>query len=143
MSGSKSQGGLPSKFDAVAGGRSKKRNRPPPVSIRFNADEHAALSKKANGETLGRYIKSYVLSGHKTRSKSASKEQQTIAKTLRGLGQSGVSGALSTLLLAVEEGRLLIDREDEKALRRAATDVGLMRSDLIAALGLHRDGDQL
>lgn len=140
MSGSDVKDRLPPKFCAAAGNRPQKPKRPPPVSIRFNAKERAALAEMAKGEALGPYIKRRVL---KRKSRPSSKEHQAIAKTLRGLGQSGVSGALSTLLLAVEEGRLPIEREDEKALRRAVADVAALRWDLMAALGLHADGGPL
>ncbi|MEM1372435.1 MAG: hypothetical protein AAGG72_09455 [Pseudomonadota bacterium] len=140
MSGSGVKNRLPPKFCAAAGNRPQTPKRPPPVSIRFNADERAALVKMAKGEALGPYIKRCVL---KRKSRPSGKQHKAIAKTLRGLGQSGVSGALQSLLLAVEEGRLPIERDDEKALRQATSDVLAMRGDLMAALGLHADGGPL
>lgn len=144
MSGSDATGYLRGSFSAaVAKGAPEKSKRTPPVSIRFNDAERAALLEHTNGEALGPYIKRFVLSRHsakRPRRKTPTKQHQAIARTLRGLGGSGVSGVLGSFLLAFEEGRLMLDRGEERELRRAMAHVTAMRSDLIAALGLRNDG---
>ena len=144
MSGSGAMERVAGSFSAAAtnGARDSKK-RTPPVSIRFSADERAALLKHTNGEALGPYIKRFVLSRHsakRPRRKTPTKQHQAIARTLRGLGGSGVSGVLGSFILAFEEGRLMLNRDEERELRRAMADVTAMRSDLIAALGLRNDG---
>ncbi|MEM9435302.1 MAG: hypothetical protein AAGA12_15390 [Pseudomonadota bacterium] len=68
--------------------------------------------------------------------KPLSKQQEAIARALRGLGKSGLSNVLGTLLLAVEEGRLPIERHEEAELRRAVADVAAIREGLVAALNI-------
>ncbi|MEM9128212.1 MAG: hypothetical protein AAGA97_00570 [Pseudomonadota bacterium] len=125
-------------FSAAVNGDGQKERRAAPVSIRFNDAERALLAEHAGGSALGPYIKRYVLDGHqvsgKPKRKSPSKQKQAIARTLRGLGLSGISGILSTLVLAVEEGRLSIEHHEELELRRAIAEVVSIRSDLVAAL---------
>ena len=146
MSGCGAKACLQGSFSATAAvGAQDRQKRTPPVSIRFSDAERAALLKHANGEALGPYIKRFVLSRHsakRPRRKSPTKQHQAIARTLRGLGGSGVSGVLGSLILAFEEGRLMLDRDEERELRRAMAHVTAMRSDLITALGL-RDGGGL
>lgn len=145
MSNNHRTASVKTRFDSAANGSRPGKGRPPPVSIRFNEAERALLSGHAKDEPLGPYIKRCVLNAHqappKPRRKAPSKQTQAIARTLRGLGVSGVSGVLGTLLLAVEEGRLPIDRDDEVELRRAAARVAAIRQDLVAALNVRESTD--
>ena len=144
MSGSDLKDGLCDVFASFGtDGSRRRKKRPSPVSIRFSDEERAFLKPFMHGEAFGPYIKRYVLKGHKIKRKRAriapSKQDQAIARVLRGLGRSGIAGVLNDLLLAVEEGRLFLDCDDELALRRAACEIASMRNDLVAALGLQSD----
>lgn len=122
--------------------RSKKK-RPAPVSMRFSDEERELLELHARGKALGPYLKQFVLKAHQIKRKPAqrspSKQDQAIARALRGLGRSGVVGVLNGLLLAVEEQRLLLDPDDELEQRRAGCELASLRNDLVVALGLHQD----
>ena len=143
MSGSGAKAGLRGSFSTASERSQNKGKRTPPISIRLNDAERSVLQKHTNGEALGPYIKRFVLSRHnakRPRRKTPTRQDQAIARTLRGLGGSGLSGVLGSFLLAFEEGRLMLDRGEEKELRRAMADVTAMRSDLITSLGLRDDG---
>lgn len=137
-------GELGSNFAACSSIRSKRSDkRPSPVSIRFSAGEKESLEAAASGEALGPYIKRCVLRQHriKRKRKASTRQHETIARTLRGLGASGVYGVLHTFILAVEEGRLRLEKDEEMDLRQAAFDIAAMRDDLMSALDLHVDAD--
>lgn len=55
------------------------------------------------------------------------------------LGDSGIYSVLHSLILAVEEQRLILDQHQEDDLRHAAIGVIAMRNDLVSALGLQAD----
>lgn len=128
---------------AQSSGDTKPAKRAAPVSIRFTADEKQSLEAAAAGEALGPYIKRCVLKQHrvkrKVQPKAKTHQQETVARTLRRLGDSGIYSVLHSLILAVEEQRLILDQDQEDDLRHAAIEVMAMRNDLISALGLQAD----
>ena len=118
-----------------------KRNakRVAPVSIRFNDQDRALLEKHADGEALGPFVRRVVLaalSGKRRKEPNrASARDQAVARALRGLGTSGVYNVLSNQILAFEEGRLNLERQQERDLRAALASIVTIRNDLLAALG--------
>lgn len=142
MSVSIQSGQLQSNF-SHSSGNTKPAKRAAPVSIRFTPDEKQSLEAAAAGEALGPYIKRCVLKQHRIKRKPQPKaqthQQETIARTLRRLGHSGIYGVLHSLILAVEEQRLKLGDSQEDDLRHAALEVIAMRNDLVTALGLQAD----
>ena len=128
---------------AQSSGNTKPTKRAAPVSIRFTTDEKRSLEAAAAGEALGPYIKRCVLKLHRVKRKAQpmakTRQQETIARTLRRLGDSGIYSVLHSLILAVEEQRLILDQDQEDDLRHAAIEVMAVRNDLVSALGLQTD----
>ncbi|MEM9377253.1 MAG: hypothetical protein AAGA72_13615 [Pseudomonadota bacterium] len=62
-----------------------------------------------------------------------------MAQILAVLGQSGISENLLELAYSAKIGALILTKENEESLLSACTAVQAMRTDLIAALGLHED----
>lgn len=128
---------------AQSSGNTKPAKRAAPVSIRFTPFEKQSLEVAAAGEALGPYIKRCVLKQHrvqrKAQPKAQTRQQEIIARTLRRLGNSGIYSVLHSLILAVEEQRLILDQDQEDNLRHAAIEVMAMRNDLVSALGLQAD----
>lgn len=144
MSGSGQSASLRDSFIAsTESAPAHKDRRTPPVSIRFGDQERALLEEHADGEPLGPFVKRVVmslLSGKQPKGrKRESARDQAVARALRGLGTSGVYKALSSQLLAFEEGRLNLERQQECDLRAALAGVIAIRGYLLAALG-QRDG---
>ena len=142
MSTNIQSGQLKQRF-AASLGKPTPATRAAPVSIRFTANEKQSLEAAAAGEALGPYIKRCVLKQHrvkrKAQPKAQTRQQETIARTLRRLGDTGIYSVLHSLILAVEEERLILDQHQEDDLRHAAIEVMAMRNDLVSALGLQAD----
>lgn len=124
-------------------GSPKPAKRAAPVSIRFTQGEKQSLEAAAAGEALGPYIKRSVLKQHRVKRKPQGKAQtrqhETLARTLRRLGDSGVYSVLHSLIVAVEEQRLILDQAQEDDLRHASIEVMAIRNDLVTSLGLQAE----
>ncbi len=143
MNGSGVTNGLNAIFSGKVTEKKSKPKRISPVSIRFSDAEHAELMLWTRGEFLGPYIKGHNLSSVRSKRKPRStlppRQQQAIAQALRRLGHSGLYDVLSSLVLAVEEGRLLPEQQMEDDLRQALSNVTALRSDLMTTLGMRAD----
>ncbi|MEM9763529.1 MAG: hypothetical protein AAF968_13650 [Pseudomonadota bacterium] len=64
------------------------------------------------------------------------KDHEALARVLGRLGRSRLYTDLQRLLLAVEEGRVPLEKDMEAELRTACAEITAMRRDLVTALGL-------
>jgi len=141
MSGSKFQ----SVSDSLAGlffkagaepvpSKPQHKKRRSPFSLRFSDEEWNRLKVDAAGMPYAAYIKSCVFG--KKRKRSTSKNVQLLARVLSVLGQSGAQQLLFTLIVAADERRIILDKDDEHQLRMVAQELASLRYELIAALGV-------
>ena len=65
------------------------------------------------------------------------KDHEALARVLSRLGRSELAMAIGALLLACEEQRLYLDKEQEAQLRSIHDDITFMRVHLLKALGLY------
>ena len=128
------------KFNRAANITKRAHKRPSPISIRFSDCQLKDLERHANGQSIGRYIKDYVLDGHRIRAKSeisgSSKDYEALARLLRVLGQSELRTYLCALYELAKAGQFVTDDETTQGLKKAFIEITAMRNDLIAALGL-------
>lgn len=112
----------------------------PVISVRVNREERTRLEREAQGLTLSAYVRQRLLGDggapRKTRGKYPNKDQKALARVLGLLGRSDIYNNMHRLLLAVEEGRVILEADLENELRQSCADVTAMRQDLMAALGL-------
>lgn len=110
------------------------------ISMRVTADERVRLEKEAAGISLSQFLRERVLDGQskprRTRGKFPVKDHEALARVLGRLGRSSLYTNLHRLLLAVEEGRVPLERDMAAELRHACAEVRIMRDDLVTALGL-------
>lgn len=146
MSGATEKAGWPSPTDSfndhAAGAKKGKprKRRQAPLSIRLTPEERARLVQDANGRPLGAYIKSRLFDDHtqkrKPRRRSPSKELQLLARVLRTIGRSGALSILGTLIVAANERRVVLSRDEDLRLRLANQELVSLRLELINALGV-------
>lgn len=128
--------------DSAAGAKKGKpgKRRPAPLSLRLTPEERARLVEDANGQPLGAYIKSRLfddnLQSRKPRRRSPSKELQLLARVLRTIGRSGALSILGTLIVAANERRVVLSRDEDSRLRLANQELVSLRLELINALGV-------
>lgn len=118
--------------------------RQPPTrvfSLRLTEDERALLRARAGSTPLGAYIRQTLLTPedrgvrlglHRT----PVADQEAISRVLASLGQSRLSSNLNQLAKAVHLGVLPVTPEIEQEIAQACAAIGVMRNDLIVALGL-------
>lgn len=111
-----------------------------PFSLRLTPDEHATLKLDAAGGSMAALARKRLFGGNveprKTRGKFPVKDWQALGKVLGQLGASDVSTNLRELAEAARAGCLVIDSLTEANLTRACRDIGLMRAELMKALGV-------
>lgn len=112
--------------------------RPSPLSIRLSDDERAALVAKAAGRPLGAFIKDVVLSEsvRPVRRRAPVQNSEALGRALALLGRTHLSNNLNQLARAANLGALPVTDQLEAELRAACADIRLMRSFLLAALGI-------
>lgn len=114
--------------------------KPKPFSVRFSEAEKAVLRARAGGVPLGEYIRSTVL-GDATESQSHRrhrapvKDADALGQVLGLLGQSRLANNLNQLAKAANQGSLPVTDDLEADLKRACTDILIMRQWLMRALG--------
>ena len=142
MSGSDVQS-VRSVFAASAKPKPKRR---PPVSIRFSDEELAKLHAWADGRPLGAIVRERLFGANAKKGRKVApppRQQKAMAGALRRLGHSGIAAYLTSQITALEEGRLMLSREEERQLREADRECYLIRHDLVVALGIDADhGDR-
>lgn len=123
----------------------RKRNHPPPFSIRFTDEERAYLTQQAGALSLAAYIRLKLFSDADRlpssprmtkKSRSPSAELTVLGHMLGGLGQSRLASNLNQIAKAANIGALPVTPELEAELNDACSAVKEMRRDLIEALGI-------
>lgn len=114
--------------------------RPPPFSLRLNADERRQLEEDAGRSSMSSYIKSCLFDpDHLTRPArglAPVKDHEALAQVLALLGSSRLAEHLGELADQARHGVLPLDGETETRLRRACDDIQIMRRFLLAGLGI-------
>lgn len=136
-------GSLTLDFERAAAARPKpKRKRMSPLSVRLSQQQRDQLEQDAMGMSLNAYVLSRLFDGRGKRSqKKPTAQDRAVARALRQMGTCGLLGYLTCQILAVEEGRLLLTREDEKQLRQALAQLETIRNELVSAMSL-RSGNE-
>ncbi|MEP6066938.1 MAG: hypothetical protein ABJ246_13955 [Paracoccaceae bacterium] len=118
----------------------KRKKRPPPVSLRLNDAELAALRKAASGRTINGYIRERLFGDASPIAllNPVSKDREALARVLGALGGTDVFTNLAAISLALEQQRVLASKETEAAILEASEAVIAMRADLLVALGLRK-----
>lgn len=116
------------------------KQKTPPFSLRFSADERERLDREAGGLPLGAYIRERLFgeeaSPRRSRSRRPIKDHQTLARLLSDLGKARLANNLNQLAKAVNTGTLRLGPDTEAAIMKACRDIEAMRRDVISALGL-------
>ena len=142
MSGSE----IPSARSSFAASARPKPKRKPPVSIRFSDEELSQLHTWADGRPVGAVVRERLFGANAKEGRKVTpppRQQKAMAGALRRLGHSGIAAFLTAQITALEEGRLMLSREEERQLREADRECYLIRRDLVVALGIDADhGDR-
>ncbi len=143
MSGSLSTKTLTDRFATPARPKQGRKKRSPPVSIRFSTEEHTLLKQRAGEESLSAYIRQRALNGElapsKIRGQTPIIDHKALARVLSALGRSELHKSLSSVIALIENDTLAYDKNVADSLRKACSDVAVMRRDLITALGLRSE----
>lgn len=141
MSGSLSADG----FNRAAKGREKKRNSPPPVSVRLSWDEYEQLRRDAGALSMAAFIrlrlfgKGEIAGNRKAyaiKKPSPSAELTMIGQILGRLGTLGMATSLADIAAAANTGALPVSPEMEDEIHDACDAVRDIRARLITALGV-------
>lgn len=121
--------------------KSKRRKRPPPLSVRFSDEEKAALREKAGDKPLGRYIREMALSEivlPRKKNQLFCAGEKAISRLTAKLGQSRISSNLNQIAKHANMGNLVEDDELIEDLNEACAHIAEIRSTLLKALGQRR-----
>lgn len=129
---------LQSDFSSVTENRPEKKKRLSPLSVRLSAQQLEQLERDAVGMSLNAYVLSKLFTGSK-RKKQPTKRDKAIASALRRMAHSGIATYLASQIVAQEEGRLQLSRNEEAELREAYAECFRIRCDLVEALGLQAE----
>ena len=121
-------------------GSEVKPKRTPPFSLRLSDEERAHLTKLANGDPLGRFIKTCLPLNGQSAPRRVSRsfldaDRVLLARVLDALGRSRLASNLNQLAKAANSGALPVMPETENDLRAACRDVRVIRHAVIRALG--------
>ena len=90
-----------------------KRKRPSPISVRVTDAERAELERRSAGMSLSGFMKECALgkaaTPRRTRGKFPVKDHRALARVLRALGSAPLANRFHRILLAIEEGRMVVD----------------------------------
>ncbi len=136
------EGGEPPKSKTNSGPSkgAKKRQSPPPVSVRFTAEERAQLRRDSGDATLSAHIRWCALKKGGPRKNTPIKDKESIARVLGLLGESRIANNLNQIAKQAHDGSLLLDEETSTKIRAAYSYVRAMRRELMNALGLRERG---
>lgn len=122
-----------------------KKTYPAPFSVRLTEQERAELTKLADGQPLGQFIKDAILQNgvrpppsHKPRIQ----DQKLLAKLLGALGQSRFASNINQLAKAANSGSLPVNEEVSQSLHDAVAAIRWMRDTLIEGIGLKPQSQQ-
>lgn len=118
----------------------RQKKKPASLTLRLSEDERIRLERDAAGLSLSAHVRERLFGEYvqtrRTRGKFPVKDHEALARVLSRLGRSELAMAIGALLLACEEQRLHLDREQESQLRSVNNDIIFMRTHLVKALGL-------
>jgi len=127
---------------AFAANTKPKPKRKPPISIRVSDEELEQLQAWADGRPLGAVVRERLFGANAKKGRKVApppRQQKAMAGALRRLGASQIAAYLTGQITALEEGRLMLSREEERQLREADRECYLIRRDLVVALGIDAD----
>ena len=114
--------------------------RPSPLSIRLNDTERARLERDAAGLSLSAYVKVRLFGDDAPtpirRGKTPVKDHEALGRLLAQLGASRLASNMNQLAKAAHLGSLPVTPDTEFQLQRARKDIAVMRSMLMAGLGM-------
>lgn len=99
-----------------------KKTYPPPFSVRLTEQERAELTKLADGQPLGQFIKDAILQNGvrpPPSRKPRIQDQKLLAKLLGALGQSRIASNINQLAKAANSGSLPVNEEVLQSLHDA------------------------
>jgi hypothetical protein len=123
----------------------KQKKRPSPrITLRLTEEEHAKLTKAAEGVSVSSYIRKKLfgkdVSLRKTRNRVPVRDQQALAQVLGKLGQTRIANNLNQIAYEANCGSLLMDEETEQEIKLACAQIAWIRVKLIEALGIKVKG---
>lgn len=120
----------------------KLKKRLAPLSVRLSKEQRTQLERDAIGMSLNAYVLSRLFDDAKPakRKRPLTKRDKAIAKALRRLAHSGIATYLASQIVAQEEGRLGLCKDEEETLREAYAEC-YRRCDLMEALGVKGTDD--
>lgn len=125
--------------DAAKSPARRKAKKPPPFSLRLNAQERQKLEAAAAGMPLGSFIKAKLFDGdlspRRTRGRAPVKDHAALAQVLGMIGNMRLASNLNQLAKSANIGTLPLTPEVEEELATACAAVIAMRAELMRALG--------
>ena len=123
--------------------RQKKRRRLPPLSIRLSVEERADLQARAGDLPVSAYAKGllFAVTANPARRspRNPTLDHQILGQLLGALGRSEIAPHLRELADAARSGSLPLDETTTAHLHAACSDIALMRSEVMRALGMRDD----
>lgn len=111
-------------------------------SLRITPVQRRRLRTDAGSQTVGEYVRSRLFENRtplKRTFRRPVQDEQALTKVLGALGRSRLSSNLNQLAKAVHSGSLPITPETEKAILEACAAIQSMNGELVKALGIHAD----
>ena len=131
--------------DAARPPSRRKTKKPPPFSLRLNAEERQRLEAAAAGMPLGSFIKAKLFDGdlspRRTRGSAPVKDHAALAQVLGMIGNMRLASNLNQTAKSANIGTLPLTPEVEEDLQRACAAVIAMRAELMRALGYEQEDD--
>lgn len=123
----------------------RRAKKPPPFSLRLNAEERAKLEAAAAGMPLGSYIKAKLFDGdlspRRTRGRAPVKDHAALAQVLGMISNMRLASNLNQLAKSANIGTLPLTPDVEEELATACAAVIAMRAELMRALGYELEDD--
>ena len=122
-----------------------KAKKPPPFSLRLNAEERQRLETAAADMPLGSYIKARLFDGdlspRRTRGRAPVKDHAALAQVLGMIGNMRLASNLNQLAKSANIGTLPLTPDVEEELASACAAVIAMRVELMRALGYESEDE--
>ncbi len=127
------------------GPKKSKRKYPAPFSLRLSTQEREDITKLADGQPLGRFIRDAILKHGKRPVPKRTPhihEIKLLAELLGALGQSRIASNINQLAKAANSGSLPVTEDVAQGLKDALSAIQWMRTCLIKGMGLKPQSDQ-
>ena len=120
-----------------------KKKRRSPLSVRLSPEQRKQLERDAVGMSLNAYVLSRLFDDGggmaSKRRREPSNRDKAIARALRRLSHAGLAAYLASQIVAKDEGRIRLSKQEEDDLRHAYREIHAIRRDLMTGLGLLAD----